>query len=287
MNKPYPFEELRQLIEQNQSVSIFLPTNPQFDQVASALALKLALEKKGKMAAVLSPSPATVEFSQLVGVDTIGEKNEFGQNLVITLDYPLAQIEKVSYNDNGGKLNLIVQPKTGSPPLQKNQAVFSYEGGNKSLQIVLGVTDLSALGSLADQIDSSNLVTLSRMSGGNFGKLNIFDPKASCCSEMVAAILFNLGFMVDEDIAGNLYLGLSNATRNFSSDDIGPGTFEAAAVCLRWGAKKSVGFVTRKPVFEGEQRPAQKHLPPKPIRNVSSPPSPDWLEPKIFKSSNI
>jgi nanoRNase/pAp phosphatase (c-di-AMP/oligoRNAs hydrolase) len=131
MNKSYPFEELRQLIDQNQSVTIFLPDRPQFDEVAAALALKLALEKKGKQTAVLASTSMTVEFSQLVGIDTIGQKNETGQNLVIILNYPLEQIEKVSYNDNGGKLNLVIQPKAGAPRVEKDQTEFTYEGENK------------------------------------------------------------------------------------------------------------------------------------------------------------
>jgi hypothetical protein len=99
---------------------------------------------------------------------------------------------------------------------------------------------------------------------------------------MMVAILYNLGFMVDEDIANNLYLGLGKATQNFLGENVGPDTFEAASLCLRWGAKRSVGFVPRKPIFD--QKP-QFH--PKAQVSKPSPPSPDWFEPKIFKSSNI
>lgn len=280
MNKSYPFEELRQLIDQNQSVTIFLPPNPQFDQVAVALALKLALEKKGKAMAALTPTPMMVEFSQLVGIDTVGQKNELGQNLVISLNYPLDQIEKVSYNDNERKLNLVIQPKAGALRVEKSQVEFSYEGTTKDLQIVIGVENLSNLGQIGEQVDPQNVVNINRVATSNFGKLNITDPEASSYSEMAVAILYNLGFMVDEDIANNLYLGLGKATNNFSAENVGPDTFEAASICLRWGAKRSVGFVPKKPVFDQKPRPS-------PQPDLSSAPSPDWFEPKIFKSSNI
>jgi len=280
MNKPYPFEELKGLIDQNQSVTIFLPDRPQFDEVAAALALKLALEKKGKQTAVLASTSMTVEFSQLVGVDTIGKRNEMGHNLVITLNYPLEQIEKVSYNDNGGKLNLVIQPKAGAPRVEKTQTEFSYEGGNKDLQIVIGAKDITSLGQISGQLDPQSAVNITRFAGGNFGRLNIVDAEASSYSEMMVAILYNLGFMVDEDIANNLYLGLGKATQNFLAENVGPETFEAASLCLRWGAKRSVGFVPKKPIFDQKPKP-----PPK--LDSSSAPSPDWFEPKIFKSSNI
>jgi len=281
MNKSYPFDELKQLIDQAKAVSIYLSANPAFDEVAAALALKLALEKKGKQSSVLTSAEMTVEFSQLVGIDTVGKKNETGQNLVITFSYPLDQIDKVSYNDNDGKLNLVIQPKQGAPRVEKNQAQFFYEGDGEDLQIAIGVSNFQNLGEIAGQINPQKVVNITKSSQGNFGQLNIVDPAASSYSEMMVAILYNLGFMVDEDIANNLFLGLTKSTRNFSTENIGPDTFEAAAVCLRWGAKKSTGFAQKKPVFDQRPKTFSKQ------NFVSSAPSPDWFEPKIFKSSNI
>lgn len=286
MKKNYPFDELKQLLDQNPSVTIFLPVNPQFDQVAAALALKLALEKSGKPAAVLSPTPMTVEFSQLVGVDTIGRQNDTGQNLVISFNYPLEQIEKISYNDEGGKLNLVIQPKVGSPRVEKEQAEFFYEGENQSLQIIIGGDGSLNLGKLSQGINLNNVVTIRKTPGENYGRLSIIDPYASSYSEIITAIVFNLGFMVDEDIANNLYLGLKKATQNFSSENVGPDTFEAAASCLRWGAKKSISFSPQQPVFEEKKQFSKKQTYQKTSSQPSAP-SPDWLEPKIFKSSNV
>jgi len=129
MNKNYPISELQNLIEQAAAVQIVLAANPRFDSVAAALAFKLALQKRGKPVNVIAASAMTVEFNRLVGVETIGQKNESGSNLVISLNYPLDQIEKVSYNDEGGHLNLVVEPKAGAPRVERNQAEFSYQGG--------------------------------------------------------------------------------------------------------------------------------------------------------------
>lgn len=299
MNKPYPFEELRNLIEQASSLAIIIPGNPQFDQVAAALAFKLASQKKGKPAAVLCPTAMTVEFNRLVGVETIGEKNESGSDLVVSLNYPLDQIEKVSYNDEGGKLNLVIQPKVNAPRPEKNQIQFSYQGGNKNLTVLMGVNNIASLGQLANNLDLQNAISINRFPGSqNTGGLNILDQEASSFCEIVVALISNLGWMADEDIAGNLLSGLEKVTRNFSAENIGPDAFEAVAVCLRWGAKRTVLLAeSQKPVFENkpqagfknQSRPFNEPKQNRPAagQNPSRQPSPDWLEPKIFKSSNI
>ena len=315
LNKPYPFEEFKNILTPAQAVGIFLNTDPRFDQVAAALALKLSLEKMGKSVSVISSMSMIVEFSHLVGVETVSKKSNQGKDLVISLSYPLDQIEKVSYNDNGGTLNLVVQPKIGAPRMEKDQAQFSYEGGEQDLQICIGVTDINSLGEVNDQIKTQNLVNIDQVTANaQFGKLSIIDSRASSCSEMVISLLANLNLPVDVDIANNLYLGLENATGNFAFENVGADTFEAAAICLRWGAKRLVAPqipLPVKPVLASNLASNKTQVPPRPQflnqsqpnRIVSKPPQPqatnspaltpaspapsDWLEPKIFKSSNI
>jgi len=300
MNKAYSFGEVKGLLDQTQAVEIFLPPNPKFDQVAAALALKLALVKIDKPTSVSSPSPMIVEFSHLVGVDTIGKKATGGKDLVVTLNYPLDQIEKVSYNDEGGRLNLVIQPKENAPRVEKDQLSFTYQGGGKDLQITVGVDNPSRLSQLGGQVDFKKTINLDNSpNNSQYGQLNLADTNASSCSEIAVALISGLGLPTDPDIANNLYLGLKEATRNFSTDNVGADTFEAASICLRWGARQTTAttFVS-KPVFEKTQTPSRpksapsgksagptKSSPPPPPNSNS--PSPDWLEPKIFKSSNI
>lgn len=298
MNKNYPFEELRSSLDPVQRVDLFLPVNPKFDQVAACLALKLSLEKKGKTVSVISPSPMVVEYSQLVGLDMVREKSETGNDLVVSFNYPLDQIEKVSYNDDGGKLNLVIQVKEGASRVEKTQLTYQYQGGGVSLQIAVGIENPGRAGQVGNQINFNEAVNLDNSSGNSrFGRINLVDPEASSCSEIVTAVISVLSLGYDQDIASNLYLGLKEVTNNFSSENVGADTFEAAAICLRWGAKKAVGGKFQKPVFEKtlpaseikNSRPFPTGKPAAiiPKQNESKKPSSDWLEPKIFKSSNI
>lgn len=299
MNKNYPFSQFKNLLDQNPAVVIYLAQNPDFDQVAAGLGLKLTLEKQGKSVSILSSALMLVEFSQLVGIDTVGQKNESGRNLVISLDYPLDQIEKVSYNDENGKLNLVVEPKAGAPKVEKNQARFAYEGQDNNLQIILGASDLSQLGDLAAKVNSQNLVSIIRAGTRSLpGSLEVLDPTASSYSEMIVGLLSGLNFAVDEDIASNLFLGLKQATGNFNQETVTAETFEAAAACFRWGAKQSFSFNLSQKVSPSEGksvplRPRQVNPDQTEKQNKTPPqettptPSPDWLEPKIYKSSKI
>lgn len=299
MNKAYPFEELKKLLEQNTAVEIYVPVEPNFDQMAAALALRLVLGKLGKSVSVISPSPMTVEFSHLVGVDLVGQKSDGGRDLIITFNYSLDQIEKVSYNDEGGKLNLVVQPKVNAPRVEKDQLNFSYQGGDKGLQILLGIDDPYRLGPLANQVNFTQAVNITTFPNSSLGKLNISDTEASSYSEIIVGIISGLGLAFDQDTANNLFLGLDKATNSFLSENSGPDTFEAAAVCLRWGAKRPAKVQVNTPLFEKRQpilKPKSEGFQSQKFQKKSdkpeeqgnrNSPSPDWFKPKILKSSNV
>ena len=77
---------------------------------------------------------------------------------------------------------------------------------------------------------------------------------------MIASILKILNLPFDEDMAVNLLAGIKSATNNFQSTNVSAETFEAAALCLRAGARQA------------EEK------------KVASPSS-DWLAPKIYKGT--
>ena len=65
-------DSFKSLIGPAKSILIMLPSEASFDQVASGLALYLALlTEEGKEINVYAPSPMVVEFNRLVGVNKI------------------------------------------------------------------------------------------------------------------------------------------------------------------------------------------------------------------------
>lgn len=122
-------------------VAIFLPKNPSYDAVASALALKLSLEQSGKSATVTCPDPMTVEFNRLVGVDSI-TSNFASRNLIITFPGQTEIVDKVSYNVDNGELQLIITPKSNTSGIDHSRLKFISGNIQADLIILLGSASL-------------------------------------------------------------------------------------------------------------------------------------------------
>lgn len=200
-------------IKQFQSIAILLPTNPSYDAVAAALALKLSLEQINPTVMVSCPDPMTVEFHRLVGADTV--TGSFGsRNLVITFPGQTEIVDKVSYNvDDKGELNLVITPKEGAPSLDY-----------KKLKFISGTPDcdLIILVSTA-QIPTGYPVTVKQL--------------ALSGSQEVASFLQSLKLPISPDAASNLLAGLEKATVNFTQNTTEE-TFAAAASLMRYGARR-------------------------------------------------
>jgi len=277
MSRNYPFDELRKLLTSAQSIYVLLPSSVNFDQVSSALSLYLALAKSGKQVSVLAPEEMTVEFSHLVGVDKVGNKAAGGE-LVLTINAPIENVEKVSSSEEDGKLNLTIRPKPGATPLKQEDIIFSSVGGNADLLFLVEPKKLENLGKIYQENQSlfteKPLVNISHFPRAEkLGQINIIDASASSCSEIIVGLIEGLGLLTDSDICGNLLLGLKNATGNFQSSAVTAQTFGAAAFCLRQGAGGQ-------PLpLSGNEEDGSTDEPPTP--------SDDWFEPKIYKGSTL
>lgn len=296
MNKNYPFSEIQGKITGAQKIIIALPQNPRYDQTAAGLALSLLLQQAGKTVSIICPSAMTVEFNNLVGVDKISSKAK-GTDLVVSFSYSMEDVEKISYNDDGGKLNLVIQPKSGAPSINEKTVNLSYAGVGADLLITVGVKsvnqlDQSGLGSISPE----SIVNIDNWSDNtNFAAVNVIDVDASSLSEIILGLAEGLGLQLDLDAAQNLLNGLWQATSALKKPELGPDAYEAVAACLRLGAQRpSTEPPAQKqkiwpPIVRNEQKVVNvnRSQPNQPSPLPSTPPA-DWLEPKIYKgSSNI
>lgn len=278
MNQKFDFSNLQRNLATAQMVLVVVPLNPSLDKMAAALSLYLSLKRTGKTVTVACCQQMTVEFSQLVGVDQVTDK--LGRkSLVISFDYVKDSIEKVSYNVEGDKFNLVVQPKSGFPPLDTKSISYNYSGTDSELVFVIGAQKLEDLGGLYESeknfYENNQVINIDcHPQNTQFGKINIFNPQVSSYSEMVTLILKNLNLPFDQDIVTNLLIGLKSATDNFQSPSVSADTFEVAAYCLRAGARR----IETKRSFKEKSLLEEK--------SETTPPSSDWLAPKIYKGKS-
>ena len=280
------FNQIQTALTSAQLIYVVLPEKLNLDKVAAALSLFLSLKKIDKQVTIYCAKPMIVKYSNLVGVDKIKQKLE-GKNLTVSFDYVADSIEKVSYNIQDNKFNLLIQPKDGFPPLATEKVNYSYSGGQADLVLVVGAAGLTDLGTLysenQDFFSGAKIINLDIQStNSQFGKINLVKNSLISYSELMTSLLSNLRLPVDLDMASNLLKGIEEITNNFSGK-VTPLSFEAAAFCLRAGARKNKTKVELKPMttdISAQKSPLQPE-------EKEEPPSPDWMAPKIYKGGQL
>ncbi len=293
MSKP-DTTKLKQLLQDAKHVMVFLPENPHFDAVSSALSLKLALISIGKNVTVLCPQEITVEFNRLVGVDTVA--STFGtRHLVISFPGQTEHVDKISYNVENGELQLVVTPKATAPDLDYTKLKFIAHSNKSDLAILVGVHQLLDLGnfyhSARDFFTSTKLVSYTvDIPQENYTDHQIYDPNASSLSEITLNVIESLELRVDIDIATNLLHGLEKATDGFTNPDVTHATFETAAKLMRRGARR--GKAINPDSFPAGSIPQAVEDTPVKEESVTVDPatsdaSPDWFQPKVYSGNMI
>ena len=226
--KNYRVDEIKNLVNGAKNALVVVP-NLSIDSLSSGLALALALKKNNIDAKVFSPQKPDANYSKLSGLELVSDV--ISQNdLVITLDYPVDQIETVNYNQDNGKLNLVIQTKPGSSKVTQNQILVANQSGAADINFILG--DESLLATNSNIVNSGNWVQISPTNNIKpWAKASLVDQDAPY-SEIFTFLLPMLGFELDMDSAKDLLIGLRVATQSFSIN-VSPETFEAGAICLR------------------------------------------------------
>lgn len=271
------------VLDSANSILILLPTKPFFDQTAAGLSLFLSLRGK-KETAISCPSPMIVEFNRLIGVNKITE--ELGnKNLAIRfVDYPADNIERVSYDIEDSEFKLTIIPKPGVVSPKKEQADLSYSGVSADTIILIGGANESHFPALSskDLAGAKILHIGSRaLSAPSISGIMSFAKAGSSCSEVVASFIKESGLNLDVDVATNLLMGIEEGSNNFSSPEVSANTFQTVSDLMKAGGSRS-----RKAAPQRENYPPGSIPGEKPTQGKGKTPK-DWLEPKIYKGTNI
>lgn len=304
------------LIDSAASVLIVLPTKPYFDQIAAGLSLYLSIHDR-KDVSIFCPSPMTVGFNRLIGVNKISA--ELGsKNLTIKFaGYDANNIDKVSYDIDNGEFKLTVVPKTGFTAPQKEQLNVSYAGVSADLIILVGGANDSHFPILlSDELSNAKVAHIGTRVLDSKREVMSFAKPGATTSELVANLIKENGLTIDADSATNLVMGVEEGSMNFTSSEVTPETFETFAYLLRSGGARMpkvklspmgfpAGAIPTKPfnaqvskvqqveqVLQAEPvvEQANDPEPTERVENkeeiVENPPS-DWLQPKIYKGTSV
>ncbi|MCX8009028.1 MAG: DHH family phosphoesterase [Patescibacteria group bacterium] len=304
MNFQTELQAVRDIIQKAKDVLIVTHERPTYDSIGSSLALYLGLVGMGKKVTIACPDPMTVEFSSFIGVNKIVQ--EIGKRtFIISLDYVEGSIEKVSYNIEGDKFNLVIEPREGYESFSEDKVHFKHGGASADVIFSIDTIHLGGLKGLyeseKDLFASKPIVNVDRHpNNANFGTVNIVHPQSSSTAEIVYEVLRDIGVAMNQDIATNLLNAVYGATNSFTNYNVTFHAFEVAAAAMKAGGKKF--RTTSQKEHVSEELPQEEQavtmslehggMPPQPVvsqekKKQSQDAPSDWLKPKIFKSSNL
>ena len=301
-------EKVIETLQNHNSGVICLGENPSTDALAAATSLYLGLTQLGKNISIAS---AGAIESEMLGAEKVqSELSTSGDNLVVSFPYAEGAIDKVDYFIQNDKFNVVITPRPGTPAIDSKTVSFSTAGGTVEFMIVIGASSLRSLGALYTEnqelFKQSKIINIDRsLTNAYFGTANFVNRNVSSLSELALTILNTMNVEIDQEMATNLYLGVLDATKSFSTPSTNASTFETSAMLLKSGAKKPAGQTgqpstdTQPQTIQINQKKSFERQGAKPIKSVERAPmigsiegddsvSEDeeddtWLKPKIFK----
>lgn len=242
LDNQYP--QILKVLEDKKSFIIVMPASASTDAQASAASLYLALSKAGKQVSLVCEKLPTKE-ADIIALEKFGTdlQAQGGDTLTMSFPYVEGAVDKVSYDIEGDRFKLVIQPKAGFPKLDPKKVAFGYTGGKIDVIVTVETARLEALGKLytdnTDKFSGVDIINIDRrFNNAQFGTINVVEKQSSSIAEVALSIITYLKIELDHDIATNLYTGLVYATNNFTAYSVNADTFEIASRLLRAGALK-------------------------------------------------
>jgi phosphoesterase RecJ-like protein len=197
----------------------------------------LALEKQipDNTVAIEDFDPTLYQF--LPGIDK-ATANIGSKSLVVSIDVGENPIEKINYNADGAKFNLILTPKTGQ--VDVDQIEYSYTGIDYDAIIAVDTATRELLGTWADsfatELADTPFVNIDHHpTNTHFGTINFVDADAPSATVVIYHLLQQLNLEITPDIATNLLAGLLSDTSGFANSNASPLGLRTAAELVERG----------------------------------------------------
>ncbi|MFA5967371.1 MAG: DHH family phosphoesterase [Patescibacteria group bacterium] len=237
-----PKQQALELINKSKNILLATHDKPDGDAVGSTLALYLVLNKLGKKATAVVVEPVSGRYQFLPKVDEFTPHLVAPRDFVISLDCANAQADKLAYNFQDGKLNIVITPKDGN----FNPQDVSFAEGNFQfdLIIVLDAADWDQVGPLyANNVklfQGVPVVNIDHHSSNDYyGTINLVDLTATATAEVLVGLIEALGpSLVDEDVATALLTGIISDTGSFQHSNTTPKSLTIAAQMVGLGARQ-------------------------------------------------
>lgn len=236
-----PLQQSIDLIQKSKNILIALPENLTGDSLGCALALKKALQKLNKKVEVATQEPIPEKLKFLPNLEILKDKLTVWRDFIISIDTSQNKISRLRYEKESNilKIFLTTPDKIEEKQIKLEPGAFYYD-----LIIVLDAPDLESLGRIFENnselfFNKPILNIDHRAANEYFGEVNLVEPTAAACAEIVAGLIANLGpDLIDEPAATALLTGLIEKTRSFQNVKTTPQALNLAASLIIKGAEQ-------------------------------------------------
>lgn len=278
-----PKQQASEAIRQAQSILLVTAQRPNIDQVASMVALTHALRKLNKKVTPLI-TDRVPGGAQFIAKGVVDSSLAGSRDFIMELSLAKAEVDKVKYTVEDGKLKVHVTPFSGG--FGPGDVTFGQGDYHFDLIIAVGVPRRSGLDRIFEQ--NSNLLTNVPMLNLDYhrineqhGAINLLETNASTLSEMVLALTESVqGGLLDKSMATALLAGIMAATDRFTAPSTTAKSMTVAAQMLAAGADQQK---VTKEIF-GE-RPRREDRPKQPQQQTVKPVAKPVEEPEVFETA--
>lgn len=236
-----PKQQISELIKQSQRILVVSHKNAGGDAVGSMLALERVLAKAGKEVTLVLSENLDENLSFLPGIEKIKKDVTGARDLIIRISKDKFPIEKLSYNEEDGFLNIVLTPKS---TLEKNNLEFTQSQFKFDLIFVLDTADVEKIDAIYDRYTElffeTPIVNVDHHSGNEyFGTVNMVDLTATSTAEILVSIIEAMGpGNFDADVATCLLTGIIADTASFKNTNTTPKSLTISAQMLAAGARQ-------------------------------------------------
>ncbi len=263
-----PKQQTSEAVRQAENILIIAGQHPTVDQVSAVMGLGMILRKFGKkVSTVISDDvPAGVKF---LPMSTIDRKLGGLRDFVMRVDLARAEVDKLKYTLEDGKLNVHITPFSGT--FASQDVSFDYGPFQYDIVLVLGVAAHGRMDRIysqnADQLRDVPLINIDfHRSNEQYGAINLIDGNAASLGEILVALSESLQTgLIDAEIATVMLTGIMSATDRFTATHTTSKALTVAAQMMAAGAdqqKVVKGLYKDKP--REQQKPVQSQKPSQP-----------------------
>lgn len=265
-----PKQQASEAIRQAQSILLVTGQRPNIDQVASMVALTHALRKMDKKVTPLI-TDRVPGGAQFIAKGVIETSLNGSRDFIVQLNLAKAEVDKVKYTVEDGKLNIHVTPFSGG--FTPADVTFDKGDYHFDLIIALGVPKRANLDRIFEQ--NPRLLTSIPMLNVDYhrineqhGAINLLETNSSTLSEMILALTESVqGGLLDAQIGTALLAGIMAATDRFTTSSTTAKSMTVAAQMMAMGGDQQrviKEIFGERPRREDRKNNQPKNVAPKP-----------------------